>query len=275
MSQSALGAPSWSHVPADVEGAIAALGEEFRENEWFVYEYWPEFEPQVRVMLADIVACYPPSRRVRLLDVGCFNGYISFLLARLGYQVTGTDACDLADRRALFDKAGIGFFFSNLNELDPFAPVADASFEVVVMGQIIEHILNHPLGLMRSVARVLCPDGVLILTTPNPATVMNAVRLLSGRLSLWGTREFMEMPKFDRGQIISYGDIHYREYLASEVCHLLMTAGFRVEQMRYLGTGSGRGESLAKRWLKHNPLVNQLTRTRLFGSSHYFLARRQ
>ena len=42
------------------------------------------------------------------------------------------------------------------------------AFDVGVMGEVIEHIPNHPLGLMREVARVLRPHGLLALTTPNP-----------------------------------------------------------------------------------------------------------
>jgi 2-polyprenyl-3-methyl-5-hydroxy-6-metoxy-1,4-benzoquinol methylase len=33
------------------------------------------------------------------------------------------------------------------------------------MGEVIEHIPNHALGLMREVARVLRPHGLLVLTT--------------------------------------------------------------------------------------------------------------
>ena len=50
--------------------------------------------------------------------------------------------------------------------------------DVVVLGEVFEHILNHPAGLLQAVFRILRPGGTVILTTPNPSTLINAVRLL-------------------------------------------------------------------------------------------------
>jgi 2-polyprenyl-3-methyl-5-hydroxy-6-metoxy-1,4-benzoquinol methylase len=225
-------------------------------------------------MINDIAVRYPPSREVRILDVGCFNGYISLLLAGLGYQVTGTDACELDDREERMEMAGIEFFFSNLNDEHPLRSIEDASFDVVVMGEVIEHVLNHPLGLVSEVWRVLRTGGLLVMTTPNPATLMNVVRLLTDRWTLWGTRDFMELPKIQGDQIISKGDIHYREYRTPEVVHLLTSAGFEIEKIRYMGMGSSKDQSTVKRLMKRNPAVKALMSRRLFACTHYFVARK-
>jgi len=262
-------------VANDVDRAIAAMLAEYRGNEWMLNEHWPLNEPHVRLMIADVMARFPPGPKIRLLDVGCFNGYISFLFNYLGYHVTGTDICELEDRRTIFEKAGIEFEFSNLNDREPFKHLAREQFDVVIIAQVIEHILNHPLGLIRSLADTMRPDGLMILTTPNPATIMNAIRVLRGRPLLWGTNDFIDQPKFERNEIISQGEIHYREYTSAELRHMLEGAGLRVEQSRYLGLGDSSTQSTLKKFVKHNPLSRKLTSLRLMASNHYFLARKR
>jgi len=259
---------------ADVERAIAALLRHLRHNEWFIGEHWPVNEPHVRSMIADVGACFRPGDAVRLLDVGCFNGYIAFLFAELGYRVTGADIYESDDARALFAAARMEFVPCNFNDARPFSRFARASFDVVILAQVIEHVLNHPLGLMRDLADVMRPGGMLILTTPNPATAMTAVRALSGRSLLWGTPEFIDRPKIDGGVVISAGEIHYREYTREELGRLLRATGFDVEGARYVGLGSSLSQSVVKRWLKRTPGVKRLTATRLLGSNHYVVARR-
>ncbi|OLE54012.1 MAG: hypothetical protein AUG51_10335 [Acidobacteria bacterium 13_1_20CM_3_53_8] len=261
-------------VKVEAEHAIASMLHEYRYNSWMINEHWPLNEPHVRLMIDDVVTRFPPHPGLHVLDVGCFNGYISFLFRLLGYSVTGTDACELADRREVFDKAGIKFVHSNLNELRPFKNLASNSFDIVIIAQVIEHILNHPLGLMLDLARLMRPGGLMILTTPNPATVMAAVRSLRGKSLLWGTRDFIDEPKIDDEQVITKADIHYREYTHEELYHLITNAGLRVEKSLYLGLGSSLSQPALKRVIKKSRLSQSLMSKRLFASNHYFLARK-
>ncbi|WP_433300251.1 methyltransferase domain-containing protein [Actinoplanes sp. CA-030573] len=61
----------------------------------------------------------------------------------------------------------------------PF-PFADASVAGVVIGELIEHVFA-PDELIAEVARVLKPGGVVVLTTPNLATLQDRLRFLFGR----------------------------------------------------------------------------------------------
>jgi len=246
----------------------------YRDNDWMINEHWPLNEPHVRLMMTDILARFTPGSNVRVLDVGCFNGYISLLFNQLGYQVTGTDASDLEDRRVIFDEFDIEFVPSNMNDLVPFKLMLAASFDIVIIAQVIEHILNHPLGLVRSLADVMRPGGLMVLTTPNPATVMCAARSLRGRSLLWGTQAFIDEPKISENQVITEADIHYREYTNAELRYLLMGAGLQVEVSRYLPLGPSQTQSPLKKVVKRNPLTQKLMTKRLFASNHYFLARK-
>jgi 2-polyprenyl-3-methyl-5-hydroxy-6-metoxy-1,4-benzoquinol methylase len=261
-------------MPLAIEQAIAAMLDEYSDNDWLVHEHWPLNEPHVRLMISDMVARFPPGPSVRVLDVGCFNGYMSVIFKQLGYHVTGTDVYELETRDAIFKKLGVEFIHANFNELRFFDQPPEESFDIVIIAQVIEHILNHPVGLMRGLADLMRSGGMMIVTTPNPVTIMGAVRMLKGRSLLWGTIDFIDEPKVAGGKIISKGEIHYREYTNVELCHLITSAGLRIEESRYLGLGNSRSQSNLKKIVKSNPLVKKLMSKRLFGSNHYLIARK-
>ncbi|MBK6429144.1 MAG: class I SAM-dependent methyltransferase [Blastocatellia bacterium] len=78
---------------------------------------------------------------------------------------------------------------ANFNSLTPFPEIGDESFDVVILTQVIEHIPNCPLGFLTEIARITKPGGLLVVTTPQLASVMNAFRLLLGHGSIWRTDE--------------------------------------------------------------------------------------
>jgi len=250
--------------------AIREMLEYFSDNTWFVENYWPENAPRVIRMLRDLQRAAPAP--AELFEPGCGNGFISFLASRLGYQVTATDGWQPADREELFRRADVHSFKSNLNHLDPWPDLADGSFDAVLFGEVFEHLLNQPLGLLKEIHRVLKPGGTLLLTTPNPSTLGNAVRVLLDRHSMWGTRDFACSPKIERGEIIDNGDIHYREYRGAELREFLTLAGFEVSFCGYVGTGSPSQEPLRKRLLKRLLRSAGLMTSRFFANSNYIVA---
>jgi 2-polyprenyl-3-methyl-5-hydroxy-6-metoxy-1,4-benzoquinol methylase len=258
----------------ETEHAITSMLDAYRDNSWMINENWPLNEPHVRLMISDVMARFPPCSESRLFDVGCGNGFVSLLFQQLGYHVTGSDAWELQERQAVFEKSGIEFVYSNFNELRPFRDLMSNSFDIVIIAQVIEHILNHPLGLMNDLARLMRPGGLLILTTPNPATVMSAVRSLRGKSLLWGTDDFINEPKIEAQRIITKGDIHYREYTHDELRQLITNAGLSVEKSLYLGLGAARSQSVFKQRIKRNRITQKLMSKRLFASNHYFLGRK-
>jgi 2-polyprenyl-3-methyl-5-hydroxy-6-metoxy-1,4-benzoquinol methylase len=260
-------------IATAIRKAVATLHSEFSENPWFMESFWPENEHRIRLILRSVLERVPPPARV--LDIGCFNGFLSLLLRLLGYEVLATDSADLSDREALFHRHGIVFIYSNLNTPQPFRSQSPGSFDVAVMGEVIEHILNHPLGLMKDVARILRKDGLLILTTPNPSTLINAIRILGDAHSLWGTEAFLRSPKIERGKVTDIGDVHFREYRTREISALLQESQFKIREVRYFAFGIAPRQSMLKRVLKGNPLAATLMRHRLFGANQYVVATRE
>jgi SAM-dependent methyltransferase len=100
----------------------------------------------------------------RVLDAGCGTAYGSLLLAEAGaLQVTGVDhAVEVLDRAREKMPANVV-----LDEGDVIAlPYEDGRFDLVVCFEVIEH-LDDPGRALDEFRRVLAPDGVLAVSSPN------------------------------------------------------------------------------------------------------------
>ena len=246
--------------PLPYSKAVKLMCKASEANKWFLDSYWPENEPRTRLMVEMVRDRFPISRDVTVLDVGCGLGYMTYLFHLLGYRAVGADGLRYPERDALFASAGIDYAEVNLNAPDGLSWVSSGSAHVVLLGEVIEHILNHPTGLLAELYRILRPGGLLLLTTPNPSTLMNAWRVLRDNYLLWGTPEFLDMPKVnaETGALTTYAGLHYREYPAWVMRDTLVKLGFTCEDTRYCAAGATRVQPLWKQVAKK--LVPQSSR---------------
>ena len=98
----------------------------------------------------------------RVLDLGSGSGYGTAELAGAPALLAGLDRV-WPDRGAR--SAETNFVRGDLNAL----PLASDSFDLVVSFQVIEH-LEDPTLYLEAMARLLRPEGLAILTTPNLLT---------------------------------------------------------------------------------------------------------
>ena len=113
-----------------------------------------------------------PGRRV--LDLGCRDGALTRAYAGEN-EVLGVDA----DRDALSEAAKLGIE-TRWADLDEALPFEDASFDVVVAGELLEH-LRDPGRLVGEARRVLRPGGSFVASVPNAFRLKNRLRFLLGR----------------------------------------------------------------------------------------------
>jgi 2-polyprenyl-3-methyl-5-hydroxy-6-metoxy-1,4-benzoquinol methylase len=102
--------------------------------------------------------------RGSLLDVGCGDGMLMARVAPIMTSVAGLDSETNAIRWAkekLSKFPNCEALLTTSYEL----PFVDRSFDVVVSGDVIEH-LKDPAYHLREICRVLKPEGALVLTTP-------------------------------------------------------------------------------------------------------------
>jgi SAM-dependent methyltransferase len=256
--------PAVAHNYSD---AVAILLQEFSWNPWFLETYWPENALRVKsiVALASKPVMSLGAEERTVLEVGCANGYIACLFSTLGFRASAIDSYDEPVRDAMFARRNIAYTKGNLNDAPPLASFPDNSMDVVVLGEVFEHILNHPAGLLQAVYRILRPGGMLILTTPNPSTLANSIRLLGDGYVLWGTPSFLREVKLKGNTVIDRGDIHYREYPAWIVCDLMRELGYRIESVQYYRAGIAPTHSTAKKAVKTLLAWSGLSKTRPFG----------
>lgn len=91
----------------------------------------------------------------RVLDIGTGNGQIAAVLGNFAEVVT----VDVVDQRT--DGRELPFAVA-----DRTLPFPDASFDLVVSNHVIEHT-EDPVQHLREIRRVLKPDGIAYLATPN------------------------------------------------------------------------------------------------------------
>ena len=110
----------------------------------------------------------------RVLDLGCRTGALTRAYLA-GNDVVGVDV----DRDSLAEAAKLGIepVWADVDEPLPFEA---AGFDVVVAGELLEHV-RFPDRLVREVARVLRPGGLLVGSVPNSYRLKSRLRFLVGR----------------------------------------------------------------------------------------------
>jgi SAM-dependent methyltransferase len=159
----------------------------------------------------------PRCAGLEVLEAGCGEGYGADLISRIARRVIALDYDEttVAHVRARYPRVEV--MHGNLAEL----PLADASVDVVVNFQVIEHLWDQT-QFVRECARVLRPSGLLMVSTPNRIT-------------------------FSPGRDTPINPFHTRELNADELTRLLVDAGFTSVSM----SGVFHGPRLAEMDARH------------------------
>jgi methionine biosynthesis protein MetW len=132
--------------------------------------------PELDERLRSVARLVERSRPSRVLDVACGRGA---LLAELRRRMPGTalTGADISNPSVEAVRAlGIDAVRADLSAKLPFE---DESFDCVVFGEVIEHIVDPDFAL-QELSRILKAGGLLIVTTPNLASWFNRIFLLLG-----------------------------------------------------------------------------------------------
>jgi SAM-dependent methyltransferase len=99
-----------------------------------------------------------------VLDVACGEGYGSALLSQVARKVIGIDIDSetVSHAKNAYQAANLEFHHGDCARL----PLDDACVDLVVSFETIEHHDQHT-EMIREIRRVLRPDGVLLISSPN------------------------------------------------------------------------------------------------------------
>ena len=112
----------------------------------------------------------------RVLDVGCSSGYLARPLSDRGNTIVGLELDPDAARQAeaVCERVLVG----DVETME--LPLEPASFDVVLCGDVVEH-LRDPVATLARLRPFLRPGGCIVLSTPNVANWTIRLALLVGR----------------------------------------------------------------------------------------------
>jgi 2-polyprenyl-3-methyl-5-hydroxy-6-metoxy-1,4-benzoquinol methylase len=150
----------------------------------------------------------------RVLDVGCSSGYLARPLAERGNTIVGLELDPEAARAA--EEFCELVLVGDVETMD--LPLEPGSFDVVLGGDVIEH-LRDPAAALARLRPLLRPGGRVVLSTPNVANWAIRLSLLSGR---W---RYTDRGILDRS--------HTHLFTRATLAETLERAGYRVERIDF------------------------------------------
>jgi 2-polyprenyl-3-methyl-5-hydroxy-6-metoxy-1,4-benzoquinol methylase len=156
----------------------------------------------------------------RVLDVGCATGNLAEVLAGRGCRVTGIEIDPEAARQA--EKHCERVIVGDVESLDLGAELDEESFDVIVFGDVLEH-LKDPLQTLRRFKPFLHTEGYVIASIPNIAHGSVRLALMQGRF------RYRSLGLLD--------DTHLRFFTRETVEQLFKDAGFLIAELRHTTRG--------------------------------------
>lgn len=163
--------------------------------------------------------------RGKLLDVPAGEGALAIRLRELGFDVA---CCDLYPQ--IFKVEGLEI---KGGDLDAELPYADESFDSIVCVEGLEHIEN-PSNAIREFARVVRPNGRLVISVPNIMNVEERLKwLFSGYTSHFRplSQQALRDHKHHEMEGLPEIALHINPIGYSEVRYLLEKSGFELLQV--------------------------------------------
>jgi 2-polyprenyl-3-methyl-5-hydroxy-6-metoxy-1,4-benzoquinol methylase len=161
----------------------------------------------------------------RVLDVGCSSGYLSEPLSQRGNTLVGIELDPEAAREAerFCERVLVG----DLETME--LPLEPGSFDVVLCGDVIEH-LRGPGAALARLRPFLRSGGRLVVSTPNIANWAMRLSLLAGR---W---RYTDRGFLDR--------THTHLFTRRTLVETIEAAGYRVERVDFSVPVPGDNDAL-------------------------------
>lgn len=155
------------------------------------------------------------NRNLAILDIGCFPYHIGSALEFLGHTVYGISS----PHESISQKNVV-----TLNIEKETFPFKNDMFDMVLFNEVLEHLPQSPLPVLREIERVVKKNGHLMITTPNIARSINRIKLLCGKTIMYPIDVYYENSQ--EGNVIYHR--HNREYLLKEVTRLMQDTSWNI-----------------------------------------------
>lgn len=153
---------------------------------------------------------------LRVLDLACGPGHLGAVLRQHGNYVVG---CEISEAASAQARNVLDEVYSFDIEGEWPARLAERPFDVVVLGEILEHVFD-PVAVLREAHRVLSEQGRVVITTPNFLVWIARLQVLFGRF------RYQEYGLFDFG--------HIRWFTYDYLKQVVREAGFKIDSEQHL-----------------------------------------
>lgn len=150
------------------------------------------------------LAAFPQGSQ--LLEVGCANGWYTFELAKLGFQMTGLDLSPECVRIATQKAKQVGLTCINftVGDAEELSQFEDNTFDGVISFSTLRYVPD-PAKAIREIYRVLRPGSMAVVDFPN-------------KWSPWFT--------FLKPLLTGQTHIHDHQYTTGQIKKMMQEAGF-------------------------------------------------
>ncbi len=222
------------------------------------YTYLVNARRSYQRTVRDLVGLFPQGQSggaaaIKVLEIGAYLGVVSITLARLGFSVTALDIPEFMQNDRLRERYlhdDVATLSANLRDYKIPAPAE--GFDLVIMCETLEHLNFNPVPVLLEINRVLSRGGVLYLSLPNLASLVNRAKLLCGHSIHNPISDFFAQLSDRENMIVG---LHWREYTGAEIRELLGTLGFALER-HYFFT-SNQASLLARLIYRLAPTLQQ------------------
>lgn len=193
--------------------------------------FWELVYSALRVDRA--TALFKGLKASNLLDIGCGCGTVTTRIREI-LELDLVDGVDL-----LADKLKVPSWLKTVKvDLDKEdLPYSDSVYEAIFCGELIEHVYD-PDHLLDEIYRVLAPNGVCILTTPNLASWPNRLILPLGfqPFSTSASLRYEQVGKFKMVGVQGHRG-HIRVFTLKALKELLALHGFEIVKLEGWAVG--------------------------------------
>ena len=140
---------------------------------------------------------------LRVLDIGCGNGFMASRIAEKGFEVIGIDTSK--DGIDIAKKAYPNIEFKMVSAYDELIDIS-GKVDVAIVADVIEHLYS-PKTLIKNVDSVLKPGGMLIISTPYHGYIKNLA------LSIFNKWDCHHTANWEGGHIKFFSEKTLRELL--------------------------------------------------------------
>ncbi len=202
-------------------GCLPRMSAESRRYHYVIPDYETHPDPYSRTWI--LLNWVGTGKRV--LELGCSTGYMSqYMTQKRNCSVTGIEVDKAAAEQAA--KFCSKVLVRDLNHPDWISGFRKGEFDVVLMGDVLEH-LGDPLGLLVQIRELLDSDATVAICLPNVVHWITRLKIIFGR--------------FDYECAGTLDHTHLRFYTVKTARELIENAGYRITRFHPAFGGSLSG----------------------------------